>query len=383
MEPHMTGTLDCDVAIIGAGPGGAMAALACARRGDSVVLIDKASFPRDKVCGCCLSQAALRELRLAGLDEMLLAHHAVPLERITLASAGTQATLQMNLSYSLSRSSLDAAIIDAAVAAGATFVTASASLGSSSDGHRMVNLHTSGSEPGAARNKFESIVRAKVVLVASGLASKVLDDELGFESIISPSSRVGASSIFDDGPAYYTVMGGLHMAIAQHGYVGLARVEDGRLNVAAAFDAPFMRECGSAGRAASMVLQNAGFPTWPGLINARWQGSPYLTRTRAKFAAPRLLVLGDAAGYVEPFTGEGMGWAMQDGVAAASMLSTPWSDRTEQMWNQHQLQTVRPRQRHCRFLSRLLRHARIVPTVLSVLARFPRAGGILLPKALA
>ncbi len=379
----MTGTLNCDVAIIGAGPGGAMAALACARRGDSVVLIDKASFPRDKVCGCCLSQAALRELHLAGLDEMLLARHAVPLDRITLASAGTQATLQMNLSYSLSRSSLDAAIIEAAVAAGATFVTASATLGSLSDDHRSLHLRHSASYPGAARHKSESIVRAKVVLVASGLASKVLDDEPSFESIISPSSRVGASSIFDDGPDYYTVTGGLHMAIARHGYVGLARVEDGRLNVAAAFDSSFMRECGSAGRAASVVLQNAGFPTWPGLINARWQGSPYLTRTRAKFAASRLLVLGDAAGYVEPFTGEGMGWAMQDGVKAASLLSTPWSDRFAEQWDRYQRQTVRPRQRHCRFLSQLLRHAGIVPSVLSVLARFPRVGGILLPKALA
>jgi 2-polyprenyl-6-methoxyphenol hydroxylase-like FAD-dependent oxidoreductase len=131
-----------------------------------------------------------------------------------------------------------------------------------------------------------------------------------------------------------------------------------------------------------MVLEDARLPTWPGLVHARWQGSPWLTRTRARFAASRLLVLGDAAGYVEPFTGEGMGWAMEDGVAAASLLSTPWSEHTAQQWDHYQCQTVRPRQRHCRLLARLLRHARLVPAVLSVLSRFPRAGGVFLPQAL-
>jgi menaquinone-9 beta-reductase len=377
----MSDTLTCDVAIIGAGPGGAMAALACARRGDSVLLIDKASFPRDKVCGCCLSQAALRQLRSVGLEGILSTRHAVPLDRITLACAGTRATLGLSSSYSLSRSSLDSAIIAAAVGAGATFVSATASLGLLSDSGRTLTLRFTEDHSSGHATSTESIVRAKVVLVASGLASKLLDDAPGLESIVSPASRVGASSLFDDGPQCYRA-GELHMAVAQHGYVGLSRIEDGRLNVAAAFDSSFMRACGSAGRAASIVLQDAGFPTWPGLVHARWQGSPYLTRTRAHFAAPRLLVLGDAAGYVEPFTGEGMGWAMEDGLQAAALLSLPWSDRTGELWQRYQRQTVRPRQRHCRLLARLLRHARLVPAVLSVLSRFPRAGGVLLPQAL-
>ena len=42
---------DCDVAIVGAGPAGSSAAIALARRGYDVVLIDKQQFPREKLCG--------------------------------------------------------------------------------------------------------------------------------------------------------------------------------------------------------------------------------------------------------------------------------------------------------------------------------------------
>src|SRR5215469_11225756 len=57
-----------DVAIVGAGPAGSAAAIVLCRLGRQVVLIDKATFPRDKCCGDGLTTAALRRLQALGLD---------------------------------------------------------------------------------------------------------------------------------------------------------------------------------------------------------------------------------------------------------------------------------------------------------------------------
>ncbi|HEV8116663.1 MAG TPA: FAD-dependent oxidoreductase, partial [Acidimicrobiales bacterium] len=60
-------TLDCDVAVVGGGPAGSAAAITLARAGRDVVLVDKATFPRDKCCGDGLTTGALRHLEALGL----------------------------------------------------------------------------------------------------------------------------------------------------------------------------------------------------------------------------------------------------------------------------------------------------------------------------
>ena len=60
--------LVCDVLVVGAGPAGAAAAIELARAGRSVVVADKAVFPRDKCCGDGLTTLALRELEHLGLE---------------------------------------------------------------------------------------------------------------------------------------------------------------------------------------------------------------------------------------------------------------------------------------------------------------------------
>jgi flavin-dependent dehydrogenase len=60
--------LTADVAVVGAGPAGTAAAITLARLGRTVLLIDKATFPRDKCCGDGLTTAALRLLEDLGLD---------------------------------------------------------------------------------------------------------------------------------------------------------------------------------------------------------------------------------------------------------------------------------------------------------------------------
>ena len=68
--PDIAGT-SWDVVVVGAGPAGSMAALEIARRGPSVLLVDKARFPRYRVCGCCLNGRALSLLGSAGLGGLV------------------------------------------------------------------------------------------------------------------------------------------------------------------------------------------------------------------------------------------------------------------------------------------------------------------------
>ena len=60
-----------DALVIGAGPAGSVAARELARRGCRVLLVDKATFPRPKVCGCCVNGAAIRALERLGLGHVL------------------------------------------------------------------------------------------------------------------------------------------------------------------------------------------------------------------------------------------------------------------------------------------------------------------------
>src|SRR5690242_7945107 len=82
-----------EVAVVGAGPAGALAARELARIGCKVLLIDKASFPRTKVCGCCLNGLALKTLGSVGLGELPLQAGAIKLKELRLAATGCHARL--------------------------------------------------------------------------------------------------------------------------------------------------------------------------------------------------------------------------------------------------------------------------------------------------
>jgi geranylgeranyl reductase family protein len=110
-----------DVAVIGAGPAGAAAALSALRTkpGCQVLLVDKADFPRDKSCGDGIAPHALDELARLGVADVLL--DQTPVRRLRLVSPrGTEAVAQVQRpNYVLPRTVFDARLVEAAVARGA------------------------------------------------------------------------------------------------------------------------------------------------------------------------------------------------------------------------------------------------------------------------
>ena len=108
----MTPARDPDVVVIGAGPAGATAACTLGGRGHRVLLVDRASFPRAKVCGCCLASSGQGILRALGLGDLV--DDGVPLDTTVVHGAGRSTTLPFPGSVTLSRERLDPALIDAA-----------------------------------------------------------------------------------------------------------------------------------------------------------------------------------------------------------------------------------------------------------------------------
>ena len=349
-----------DVAVVGAGPAGAVAAREVSRHGGRVVLLDRAHFPRPKVCGCCLNRHALSALRAAGLGELPEHLGAVSLDSITLAAGGRTAVLRLPGSVALSREAFDAALVREAERAGVEFragVRVQLDV-ADADGWQL----TGGDEP----------LRAKVVIDATGLNGRLTDTAHEVRS----GSRIGAGVVLDSADGYrpHTI----YMATGGGGYVGLVRLEDGRLDVAAAFDAGFVRQCGGLGEAADRIVSGSGLPPLAGLKSAHWKGTPPLTQRPRTVAGPRWFAVGDAAGYVEPFTGEGMAWAVAGAVAVAPLAvrgAKNWDDRLRAEWAAGHRRLIGRRQLACRVVARGLRSPFVCRWAVRVLARVPSLSG--------
>lgn len=339
-----------DAVVIGAGPAGAVTARELARRGNRVLLLDRAAFPRNKVCGCCLNGAALASLRRLGMGS--ITESGVSLKDMRLAAGRAAATLRLTEGMALSRAVLDQSLVEAAIASGAAFRD-----------NALAKVESHDREVAILRVNAESIA-ARIVVLATGLA--------GSESEAQPCSRIGGGVVIpaETVPEFYTA-GRLFMATGRGGYVGLVRLADDSLDVAAAFDAEFVRGSGGLAAASNALLIRTG---WPLLPDAAWKGTPALTRHRTTVAEHRLFAVGDATGYVEPFTGEGMAWAIASAAALASIVHRAireWNDDCIAEWRRTHARIVGRRQWFCRAAARVLRSPTLTGLAVRALALAP------------
>ncbi len=350
-----------DVAVIGAGPSGALAARALAQHGHDVVLVDKAEFPRAKVCGGCVNHRAQHALDSAGLGHLLERLGAAQIDGLKLAAASRTASIGVKGYLGITRETLDSALISEAIDVGAAFLPKTRA--------RATTLESKTRSVQVDRDGVEATISARVVIAADGLGGALVNETQD----IASASRIGAGAIALEAPSFYRP-GNIHMACGHGGYVGLTHAEDGRVDIAAAFDTPFIRERGGLGPAAAAVFEEAGFPVWDGLIQLDWRGTPALTRRNACVAAERIFVVGDAAGYIEPFTGEGIAWAMTTGLAVTEYASpaVQESNRSlEHAWAKRYHQLVTRRQYLCSMMAQALRRPRLMAAAISILKRMP------------
>jgi flavin-dependent dehydrogenase len=365
-----------DAVVVGAGPAGALAARQLAVGGARVLLVEKKRFPRWKVCGACLNGQALSVLGSSGLGTLVTRLDGVELTEFQARFRGRSARIPLPVGAAISRARLDAALVAAATDQGVRFLPETPALvGGIRHGTRLVKL----GHPGRTIE-----VGARVVLVAAGLGNSCREREATAtgRTRIESGSRVGAGCLIEDAPDFFGG-GTIFMAVGTEGYVGLVRVEDGSLNVAAAFDPELVRRLGAPGVAAAAIVAEAGFPPVLALESVHWQGTARLTRRIEPLAEDRLFVLGDAAGYVEPITGEGIAWALASAQAIAPLALQAierWDPRQGLAWSDMYRRLVLHRQRVCRASAMALRKPWLTRLAFEVLTRAPGAAGLILQR---
>ncbi|MDH3422992.1 MAG: NAD-binding protein, partial [Gemmatimonadota bacterium] len=271
--------------------------------------------------------------------------------------------LPLHGARAVSRSAFDRALLDAACESGVEFWSgARAQLGATDLEYRHVHV---------SRESERVEVRARVVLDATGLG-RGLTPARGENGTVRAGSRIGLGAVLSDS-TYPVAPGDLHMVVAPAGYVGLVRDESGDLNVAAAVD-PSALHGTRPDRVITSILSSCGLEPPRGSVVSAWQGTPALTRSPAEVAGERLFRLGDASGYVEPFTGEGMCWAMSSAVAVAPLAlagADHWEASLTAAWSAHHAAALRTARRLCRVLTPALRRPWLVQGALATLQVVP------------
>jgi flavin-dependent dehydrogenase len=333
-----------DVIVVGAGPSGATCANLTAAAGLKVLLVDAKAFPRRKVCGGCLNQVSVELLhRLLGPQHTLW-QTAVPVDAFEWSYARHTVRFHLPPGMAIDRSLLDQSLVTRAVELGCHFQdSTSAKLLAPSEAAREVEL----TGPSGTH-----IVTARIVILASGLGNRAAGSNLDLQQTSKANSRIGIETIVEKFPECYQA-GTIHMVVGSEGYVGLTQICNQRLHVAAAVDRSALQARGPD-RLIEHALRQSGLP--PLVLDAErtWRGTPPLTARASHVADHRVFLIGDAAGYVEPFTGEGIRWAVESGMGVVPWILravAKWEERYVGQWTDWYGTHIAHRQRLCRSIA--------------------------------
>src|ERR1700681_1785950 len=322
-----------DVLIVGAGPAGSVAAAVLARAGARVRLLDRATFPRDKLCGDTVNPGTLAVLRRLGLSK--------PIDDHGLRVDGMRVTGPRGVAVegrypdglhgrALVRRDMDWALLQQAIDVGARFepsVAVRRAIVEESEGSRSV----CGVVVGLGGRERE--IRAPVTVASDGRRS-TLAFGLGLARHPQRPRRWAIG-------AYYDNAGGMsslgEMHVRRGRYIGVAAVPGGIANVCLVrpFDEKGVGRPPAPFFAALLAAELAGDP----LLRARFADArlvqpPVVLGPLAVDVSPAhlrgLLLAGDAAGFIDPMTGDGLRFAVQGGVLAAEAalqcLTEGWNE---------------------------------------------------------
>lgn len=358
-----------DVLVIGAGPAGSVAAFEFAKQGLRVLVVDQSQFPRHKVCGGCLNHVAIQNLQDMGLSSVLSSLSGRVTRQLVLASNQHRLSLDIPHGVAVSRFQLDQALTIAAENAGVLFVSnvrAKPNQSIVQADHLEVPCETS---TGPKR------ILTRLVVLANGLPNDSWDDPK-LQTKVARKSRMGLGTVAFDFPKEYQE-GHIYMAVGRSGYVGLTRIEGNRLSIAAAVDPMRLKAAESPGKLCREIVADAGLTVAESMFQGDWRGTVALTRWRRQPASHRIFAIGDAAGYIEPFTGAGMSWAI---IAARAVVPFAvagvenWQPSLAANWSSQHRKLLVSEQRKCRWLTRCLRSPLLLKSSMQAIDIFPSLG---------
>ncbi|QPK79446.1 geranylgeranyl reductase family protein [Corynebacterium lizhenjunii] len=376
--PHANSAsaLLADVAVIGAGPAGSAAAIHAARAGFDTVLVDAASFPRDKTCGDGLTPRAMAQLDRLGITVNARYRNL----GLKLHGFGGSVTAPWPQSYpctvgtALPRVQFDALLVDTATSAGASFLQGHATAPRIEQG-RLRSFHVG-----------EQEVRAKWVIVADGVRStfgKQLGRQWHKGEVYGIAARAYATSPRAAEPW-------------MHSHVEL-KDDAGVLQPGYGWIFPLGEQLGQVNIGLGALSTQAR----PAKINTKKLLETYATQQRAEWglgavvkvasaalpmggavsrvAGKNWVLIGDAAACVNPLNGEGIDYGLETAALAVELigsapgeLDTAWPHTLREHYGRAFLLA--------RTAARLLTYPKFLPVAGPVALRGP-AGKLLMPAA--
>ncbi len=365
-----------DVVVVGGGPAGAATAALLAARHWRVLVIDKARFPRDKPCAEFASPGVEIVLRRIGAWEAVQALRPRRLRGMQLIGPSGEhfaGTYPSGQALALPRPQLDQALLDLARRRGATVWEGTRVHDLLREGRRISGV-SAATGSGPARH-----VAAQLVVGADGLHSTVARHTDAIRPGWWPQ-RTGLVTHCEhiDGLGALASYGEMH--VRPSAYVGLAPLPGGRVNVALVLPGRAVRQWGKDIEAL-FWHELAQFPALGSRLARVRRTKPLLgtgpLRRRVPVAAgPGYLLVGDAAGFLDPFTGEGIYRALRGAELAAAgadaALRTPVAaDAALAAYCRARQRAFRPKEALCLLVQAFIAYPPLLEYALRRLRRRP------------
>jgi menaquinone-9 beta-reductase len=293
-----------DVIIVGGGPAGATAAAVTSKAGLSTLVLDRAQFPRDKVCGDCLNPAAWSVLHRLGISQTIEALPSARLEYVRFAnSAGRSLEFPLpageRAEKGIRRKFFDDALLRNAATNGAEI-----RLG---EPVTRVQLNR-----GWTVSTAGSTGEARFLVAADGRNSTIAR-LLGDFPTKRSNDRVSFQTHFPSSASPHVAL-----ELCEYGYLGLATIGEGLMNLCLV--------CRPKHADQFRIQAQRRFELPP---DQRWQSVTPLTRLPIRNNRQNIFYVGDAARVVEPFTGEGILYALRTGLLAGESITRSLSGSTD------------------------------------------------------
>lgn len=310
--------LSGDVLVAGAGPAGSACALQLARAGFAVRIVDRAQFPRAKVCGDYLNAGALE-----ALDELGMKHVLAPSARaiggLRLFGSGAEVELAFETpAWSLDRLILDDVLLRAAMDAGAAFERAQVEAVRCLPGKVEVDVRDTAGD-----------VRtfAAAVLVAADGANSTIARKLGLPRRIWGPVKFALGGTYE---GFARLDDRIEMYVARHAYFAINPLTEGTANVMIVVEEQALRVWrddveGNLRKTARDLGAGRRSLEDVRIVGKRVAVGPLLAGSRP-VTCGNVLFAGDAAAFVDPFTGQGVYLALRSAAAAARAAGTALRD---------------------------------------------------------
>ena len=369
-----------DVVVVGCGPAGATLAALLATRGVSVVVLEKSTFPRDKLCGEFLSTETLALLERAGCRDAILAQSPARMTatRFTGASGVSFTSALPGTALGLSRFALDTVLMEHARARGANIVTAATVT--------KITRANDDFEVMYRKEDIETAVRARFVVGSHGRRTR-LDRTLArpFAAGTSPFFGFKAHQRVSDDTAGQHTRDALNGTVEVHcfsgGYCGLALVEAGAVNACMLLDKRRL-----VGKVDWLTVREEITKRNPALAarfaGLRDDGSEVQAVAQIPFVMKEqhrdgVFFVGDAAGMIAPVAGDGQAMAIDSAHLLAPILLTALTrsgDDGTRQWQSAWRQRYRTRLRVGLALQTMLLREGVADHALRLASTFPALG---------